>query len=169
MKARLWKLHPMSHAIQSRGFTLIEVLVSLVILAIGLLGLAVMQVAAMQNTQGSSLRAQAVLMAYDIVDRMRANIVGANNGDYDIGVDDAAPAAPVCLGVAADCDTAQLGQFDLAQWRTSLNAYLPSGTGSIETVDIGDTTLVTINVRWLDPYSAEAGAELLTISAELPQ
>lgn len=159
----------MSHNFRSRGFTLIEVLVSLVILAIGLLGLAVMQVASMQNTQGGSLRAQAVLMAYNIVDRMRANIAGSNNGAYDIAVDDPIPAAPGCLGAEANCSTAQLGQFDVAQWRTSLNAYLPSGAGAIETADIGDTTLVTVNVRWLDPYSAEAGAELLTISAEIQQ
>jgi type IV pilus assembly protein PilV len=157
------------NATESRGFTLIEVLVSMVILAIGLLGLAVLQIASMQNTQGGYLRAQATLLAYDIIDRMRANIPGVSAGNYDIALADPAPGGPSCLGAAADCNVVDLGQFDVDQWRASLGAYLPDGKGSIAAADIGATTLVTVNVQWIDPYSANKGAEQLNLVAELMQ
>jgi type IV pilus assembly protein PilV len=153
----------------SRGFTIIEVLVSLVILAIGLLGLAVLQIASMQNTQGGYLRAQATLLAYDVIDRMRANIRGVSDGNYDIALADPAPGGPSCLGVAANCNVAEMGQFDVTQWRASLGAYLPNGNGSIAAADIGTTTRVTVNVQWIDPYSADQGAEQLDLVAELMQ
>lgn len=148
---------------------MIEVLVALVILAIGLLGLAVLQIASMQNVQGGYMRAQATLLAYDIIDRMRANIPGINSGSYDILLADAAPASPACLGAAADCSAAEMGQFDVAQWRTSLGAYLPAGNGSVVTADLGTTTGVTVDIEWIDPYSADQGVEQLELAAELMQ
>ena len=159
------------NATESRGFTLIEVLVSMVILAIGLLGLAVLQIASMQNTQGGYLRAQATLLAYDIIDRMRANIPGVSAGNYDIALATAAPGGLSCLNlvVAPGCTVAEMGNFDVTQWRTSLGAYLPDGNGSIAAADIGTTTRVTVNVQWTDPYSANKGAEQLNLVAELMQ
>ena len=62
------------------GFTLLEVLVALVILSIGLLGLAGLQAASLRYNHSSYLRSQATLIAYDIVDRMRANRQEALNG-----------------------------------------------------------------------------------------
>jgi type IV pilus assembly protein PilV len=153
----------------AQGFTMIEVLIALVILAIGLLGLAVLQITAMQNSQGGYLRAQASILAYDIVDRMRANITGVNSGTYDLALADAAPASPVCIGAAADCSAADMTQFDLAQWRASLGAYLPGGNGSVATADLGTVTRATVTIEWIDPYSADQGVEQVVLAAELMQ
>lgn len=157
------------NATDSKGFTIIEVLISLVILAIGLLGFAVLQIASMQNTQGGYLRAQATLLAYDVIDRMRANIIGVSAGNYDIALADPAPGGTSCLGAGANCNVAEMGQFDVSQWRASLAAYLPNGNGSIAADDLGTTTLVTVNVQWIDPYSANQGVEQLDLVAELMQ
>ncbi|HLE93281.1 MAG TPA: type IV pilus modification protein PilV, partial [Sulfuricaulis sp.] len=60
-------------AFQHRGFSLIEVLVALLVLSIGLLGLAALQTTSLQYNTGSYFRTQATFLAYDIIDRMRAN------------------------------------------------------------------------------------------------
>jgi len=164
----------MNSSRQTSGFTLIEVLVSMVILAVGVLALISLQINAMKNTQGGYLRAQASLMAYDIADRMRANIPAVNAQNYDLAMAAPAPVAVSCLGIAADCSTTQLALFDLSQWRTRLANYLPGGTGSINTVAGAGMTQATISVQWVDPFSADPnnasqGVESLTITAELPQ
>ena len=65
---------------KNHGFTLIEVLISMVILAIGLLGLAGIQMMGLQNNLSSYHRGQATLLVYDMADRMRTNIVHAKLG-----------------------------------------------------------------------------------------
>jgi type IV pilus assembly protein PilV len=153
--------------LSEKGFTLIEVLVSMVILSIGLLTLVAMQLTAMQNTQGGYLRAQASMVAYDIMDRMRANIPAVTNGDYDLAAGAPAPAMPACTGIEADCSTDEMADFDLALWRTVAGIYLPGGDGSVVTVDNGGSTQVTVNLTWTDPYSAGDGVEQLAMVAEL--
>lgn len=153
----------------SRGFTIIEVLVSMVILSIGVLGLGMLQIATIQNTQGGYLRSQATILAYDIIDSMRANIPAVTGGDYSIALGAPTPAAVNCYGLVANCTTNQLASSDLNRWRTVLGNYLPTGSGQVTTLDIGTTTQVTVTVAWLDPYSAESGSEQLVLAAELPQ
>ena len=153
----------------SKGFTLIEVLVSMVILSIGVLGLGVLQLTAMQNTQGGYQRSQATILAYDIIDSMRANILAVTSGDYKITFAAVTPTAVDCYGLAANCTTAQMATSDINRWRTVLGNYLPAGNGQVDTVDIGTTTQVTVTVTWLDPYSAESGNEQLVLVSELPQ
>lgn len=68
-----------------RGTSLLEVLISVLIMAVGLLGIAAMQATALRNSQGSTERSQAVIMSYSIVDAMRANRVAAIAGQYNTG------------------------------------------------------------------------------------
>ncbi len=153
----------------SRGFTIIEVLVSMLILSFGVLSLGVLQITALQNTQGGYLRSQATILAYDIVDSMRANIPAVTGGDYRLTFEAQTPAAVDCYGDEADCSTDQMASADLNRWRTVLGNYLPSGNGQVGTVDIGDSTQVTVSITWVDPYSVESGNEQLVMLAELPQ
>ena len=150
------------------GFTVIEVLVSLLVLSVGLMGLASLQVVGLQNTQGGAQRAQAAFLAYDITDRMRSNIAAVNAGNYNFNggvIND-----PVnCIGAEANCTTAQIAQFDLGQWQTLLGTYLSNGTGTIATADIGTTTQVTVTVRWADAYTIDNGNEVVVFTTELRQ
>lgn len=154
---------------KTKGFTIIEVLVAMVILSIGVLGLGVLQLAAMQNTQGGYLRSQATILAYDIIDSMRADIPAVTDGDYRITFADATPVAVDCYGLAANCTNRQMAISDLNRWRTVLGNYLPAGSGQVNTVDLGTTTQVTVTVTWVDPYTAASGNEQIVLVSELPQ
>jgi type IV pilus assembly protein PilV len=123
-----------------QGFTLFEVLIALVVLSVGLLGLASLQTNTLKFNQGAYLRSQATNLAYDLADRMRANRAAAITNAYD-GVD-YATTLPDCnpAGVAG----ASVAERDISAWRIALVCALPLGNGSIDT----NGRSVTISVRW---------------------
>ena len=109
------------------GFTLIEVLVSSLILSIGLLGVAGLQALSLKNNQSAYMRSQATALAYDLSDRMRSNVAGANAGFY-------APAAAATRGpctTTLGCSPQQMAQNDLSEWLGALAANLPMGSGFV--------------------------------------
>jgi len=120
------------------GFSLIEVLISLLILGVGLLGLASLQAVGLQGNHGAYLRSQATLMSYDIVDAMRASPNAALNGRYNRGLEDAIPDAE---------PTSPIEEQDLDQWLNNLRNLLPEGRGAI---DVGNDGRVVITVSWLE-------------------
>ncbi|HOB61103.1 MAG TPA: type IV pilus modification protein PilV [Candidatus Competibacteraceae bacterium] len=130
------------------GFTLLEILVSIIILAVGLLGLASLQATSIRFNQSAYLRSQATVLAYDMIDRMRANIVAAHNGNYDIAVTDTAPTG-----------TSQLTDIDRRQWRIALS-HLPSGTGGI--THSGDQ--FTVIVQWDDSRGQSAAQQFVVMT-----
>jgi type IV pilus assembly protein PilV len=134
----------------NNGFALFEVLVAVVILSIGLLGLAGLQVTGQRNNHSAYLRSQAVFLAYDMMDRMRANMRGVTAGDYNSisGI----PADPGC--VTTGCTPAQLAQYDAYEWNTLMAQQLPSGQGTVAAAG----TLYTITVMWDDDRGGGAGA-----------
>lgn len=129
-----------------KGLTLIEVLISLLVLSIGILGLATLQTVSLNLNAGASQRSQATALAYDMADKMRANRQAALAGAYDIAVEDPVPtcAAPSAAGTVA----AQ----DISTWRMALACRLPQATGSI----VRAGTQVTLTVQWDDSHGEEA-------------
>ena len=124
------------------GFTLLEILVAMLVLAIGLLGLAGLMTSSMRNNLSASHRTQATWMAYDIVDRMRANRASAVTGGYATGI-----------GAPGACQTAwptagTVPQQDIAIWKNQLACVLPAGDGSIAVNTA--TRVATVTVRWDD-------------------
>jgi type IV pilus assembly protein PilV len=112
---------------RARGFSMLEVLVALLVLSVGLLGLAALQTMGLKFNTQSYQRTQAVLNAYDIIDRIRANPGGVLTGGYDdIGKDDAVPSLPTC-----PCSPAQMANYDIAQWKNSLTGVLTQGKGAV--------------------------------------
>src|SRR5690606_35939345 len=105
------------------GFSLIEVLVALLVLSVGLLGLAMLQIEGLKHNTDAYYRTQATVLAYDIMDRMRANSDAARNGDY---VSTAIPAEETCGDTSSGCGSpAALASYDLHHWYTQLKAALP--------------------------------------------
>lgn len=129
-----------SGAGREQGFTLLEVLITVLVLSLGLLGLAALQVASIRDTQGAYLKAQAVNGAYQIIDAMRANRDDALDGDYDDGFG---------AGVDSYCveDPAAVAS-DLCDWERTLDGALPNGQGA---VDVDGNGVATICVRWTEP------------------
>jgi type IV pilus assembly protein PilV len=142
----------MSKQLQS-GFTLIEVLVSLVVLSIGLLGIGKLVLFSAHANDSAYLRGQATELAYEILDNMRANRETAVTQGYDTALT-AVPANPgSCL--AATCSPVQLALYDVYTWKMRLatqpsgQGTLPSGKGSVVTSTTTPTT-ATITVQWDD-------------------
>lgn len=112
------------------GLTLIEVLIAVVVLAIGLLGIAGLQSAALSNNLISYQYTQASSLAQAMIERMRANRDGVRSGAYAIAADATPPAAGVnCASTA--CTSAQQAQWDIAVIYTQLSA-------SVDTTNVPD-------------------------------
>ncbi len=112
----------------SAGFTLIEVLIAVVVLSIGLLGLASLQLNSMQQNREAFMRTQALILAYDMADRMRANMDAVEDGDYDL------PGSGAKVGACTTttgCNSAQMASNDAAEWEDMLELNLPSGEGVV--------------------------------------
>jgi type IV pilus assembly protein PilV len=121
-----------------RGTTLVETLVALVVLSVGLLGIAALQMTSLRNNRGAHLRSQAQVLAYDIADRMRANRNVALANAY-----------VVALGVTPAGGT--LNALDLQEWKATLARALPSGDGEITRVG----NLFRIRIRWTDSLGVQ--------------
>lgn len=123
------------HLCVSRGFSMIEVLVAVIILSIGLLGLAGLQSFGLVHNQSASFRSTASIMAYGILDSMRANRLAADQGSYNHALGNSAPAGST---VPAQ---------DVSVWLNELAARLPAGTGAIAVDTAGR---ITITIQWDD-------------------
>ena len=117
-----------------RGFTLLEVLVAIVVLSIGLLGLAGLMASSLKNSHSAYQRTQATWLAYDALDRMRANRAVALASGYNLALG----ATPGGSGLAA---------ADLNEWDAALTNTLPAGDGSITVTANGRATII---VQWND-------------------
>lgn len=136
------------------GFTLMEVLVALVVLSVGLLGLAALQATGTRYIHGSYLRSQVVVQAYDMADRMRVNLPGVKAGAYN-NMSGIPSSHPNCSGnsSANNCTATEMAQFDLWHWNTTNAALLPSGTGSVVVATgVGGCAVAncicTITINW---------------------
>jgi type IV pilus assembly protein PilV len=144
---------PINHH-SNRGLTLIEVLATVVILSIGLLGLAGMHFQGLKNNQSSYFRSQATLLAYSAFDAMRANRESALNEDYDI-----------TIGTAASTD-GTVAKDDLVSWKADLQAALPSGDGSIDCTEA--TSICVVVVQWDDTIGqGGSSTQQFTVTAEM--
>lgn len=141
-----------------RGFSLLEVLVALVVLSLGLLGIAGLQLTSVRYGYSANLLYQAALQANDMADRMRANMVGVNAGAYNnisgVGAD------PGCISVS--CSPAQMAATDAYQWNTLNATQLPSGAGTV--TGAGANSVFTITLTWNEPGPGNMGIIARTFS-----
>lgn len=138
------------------GFTLLEVMIALVIFSIGLLGLAGLQAGGLRTNTQAQLRTIAVIQAYDMAERIRANPRGIEDGDYD-ALDDDTPTAEDCISAA--CTAAEMAIYDYYEWETINQDVLPSGHGTVTSALIGGgaTRLFTITVMWDEERTGVTG------------
>ncbi len=166
---------------EQRGFTLIEVLVAMLIVAVGILGVAGMQVVSLQQNRNALLRDQALQLGNDILDRMRANPLTDYSADPVVTLDSEPPASENCMD--DNCDRNEMKEFDVAQWKCSLNpiddagevydictefgiaqATLPDGKGSIER----DGSVHIITVEWVNDREGNVSQVILRTRTEAP-
>lgn len=137
---------------RNTGFTLLEALIALVVLSIGLLGIAALQGAGLRSNHSAYLASQAALLAYDMADRIRANPAG-NYAGFASG-------PTTCVG--GPPGSTDLDAADKWEWGCDLvGQLLPNGEGTIEGVPVvgpPPATRYTITISWEDRTLA-AGAE----------
>jgi type IV pilus assembly protein PilV len=117
-----------------KGFSLVEVMVSILVLALGVIGAAGMQLTALRTSQQSSLHTMALQLASEMADRVRTNDSqlrrkDADNPflDLDYSASQAQTGARATLCYSQSCDGDQLADFDLYEWKARLHAALPAG------------------------------------------
>ena len=136
------------------GFTLLEVLIAIVVLSIGLLGLAGLQAAGLRNNNSAYMRTIATQQIYDMTDRLRNKPEGVASTGYDAvtGI----PTSPNldCL-TATGCSPADMATYDAFEWNTANKNLLPSGQGTVTRV--GTTNRFTITVMWDDARTGATG------------
>lgn len=143
-----------------RGVSLIEVLVSILIAAVGLLALAGANVASVRYTKMSQYRGTATLLANDIGERMRANKLGLAGYDFqatDFAGQATAPtltSADLCDSyLIAPCTAAAIANYDLKTWRILVRDQLPQGSVFIAVQAI--QTAADVWLVWHDPSVAD--------------
>lgn len=137
-----------------RGVGLIEVMVAVLVLGVGLLGIAAMQTTALRNSQSSLERGQAVMQTYAILDAMRANVAVARIGGYNLST-----------MTCSQPDAGLLAANDLRDWIGSLKQSLnDSACGQINCGSLS----CEISVQWDDSRGAGGSdAHVVTTRARL--
>ncbi len=146
----------------NRGFSLIEVLIALVVLAVGLLGVAMMQIMNLRFTQSANQRTIATNLAYELVDMMRTNRLlsaqyqAITYDSFDAGV--VSDAADGC-GRDTGADAADPAS-NMARWRCEVRASLPNGEAVVRLPGNG---VVEVDMRWSDAHWEEEVADQQTV------
>jgi type IV pilus assembly protein PilV len=132
------------------GFSLIEMLIALLVVTVGLLGMAGLQAYSLRNNVSAYHRSVADDLAYQILDMMRANRPGALNGSYD-----------TIRGTAASGSRARI---DLDNWQSAIAHFLPGGQGI---VDCAIPPVCAVTIQWNDNRVASGLMQQLTVSTRL--
>lgn len=155
----------------SKGATMLEILVSILVLSLGLLGVAGLQTTGLKSNHSAYLRSQATHIANDIIDRMRTNREGVGLGLYSSVNSSTLPANPNCISTAAGCNATQLAQHDIREWALSGQALLPSFVGSISVDGLGTATtrddVFVIRVQWNDKSDTNRPNKTLRINVRI--
>jgi type IV pilus assembly protein PilV len=141
---------------KSKGFSLIEVLVAVLVLAIGLLGVAALQINATRANQSAELRSQASMLAYFMLDAMRANRKAAISGAYN--TEDKLCEAP--------SSPSTLAENDQKTWLEALKPNLvdqPSTCGEIAC----NIDTCTVKVYWDDSRAGGASDQVIEVKSRL--
>jgi type IV pilus assembly protein PilV len=131
------------HARQS-GFSLIEVLVALIVMSVGMLGIAVLYVQGMQAGRTSLFRHHAITLAGDVADRIRANPLAGAAYAAATGADNG------CVAGGVDCDADEMAANDIFIWQAEAADSVPNGTVTVA-FDGATPPNYTITVSWDEP------------------
>lgn len=160
-------IHHNRHARRAQGFSLIEVLVSMLVLTIGLIGAAMMQLHAFRTTEQSNFQDTAVTLARQIADEIRANNIEMNKppgANPFLPLSFAAPGSPGATATncyTGSCSAAAMAAQNIVEWKRRIADILPDGRLEI----CRDATPVNANgdFVWCDPSGAAPGAGPITI------
>jgi type IV pilus assembly protein PilV len=141
------------------GFSLVEALVALIVISVGMIGIAALYGQGLRASSTALYRTQAVNLAADMADRIRANRAGTT------AYEGAAGDRNCDAGDNNDCDPADMAAHDLWLWQAQVVAQLPGGVGAVS-VDTTTPPTYDISVSWQDPGAAAPITYTMTV--EIP-
>lgn len=145
------------YAKQQRGIALIEVLIAMLVTAIGILGVVSLQVVSLKTAQNATLQAQANVLGYDMLDRLRANSTLAKAGSYNLADDADTPTG-----------TTAIQDIDRRQWRTMLANSLPAAAdGTKASISCTTAGICTIIIPWSENNNTGDNDRSITLVSEL--
>lgn len=139
---------------RQRGFSLLEVLVSMLIIMIGALGIAGMQLLALTSTENARYQNVATMLGVSLTAAMQANVAYWGSPPASIAVTGASntggpPAfSGTCLGLANVCTAPQMAAYDLKLWGKEVADLLPSGTATITCPAGSSPAICTLKLTW---------------------
>jgi len=147
------------------GFTLLEVLIALCVLAAGMLGVGMMLLESIRASRSALHRTAAVALAADLGERIRANRAAGSAYALGLGAVAGTPASGCAISDA--CDPLEVAERDLYQWQQSVLAALPAAVTRVQVAPISGLPASTfaITVRWAQPGDAHAATLVLTVQA----
>lgn len=131
------------------GFSLIEVLIALIVMSVGMLGIAGLYVHGMQAGRTSLFRHHAVTLAGDVADRIRANPMAG------VAYEGAGSTAGNCVAGGVNCSREQMAANDIALWQAQAAETLPNGDVDVTFVNAVPTTY-TVVVSWSEAGTAQS-------------
>ncbi len=135
-----------------KGFGILEILITVFVLAVGLLGIASLQTLGFRASQSSYMRTIAAYKAYEMIDRMRANPDGISGGSYN-AISGIPEVATNCSQTT--CSSSEMAVYDTNQWNDELAGLLPTGQGTVAGAGSGSVFQVTI--RWDESRTGATG------------
>lgn len=145
---------------RNRGTTLIEVLAAVLILAGGLLGMAALQTRSLTYSNIAYFNTRASMLAYDMLDRIKANSVYSIDGPGYTASLGSIPSNYPRDCETSDCTPTNLAKYDIDQWKFMVDNQLPEGDASIQRVDSPEGRTYTISVFFDDSKGAEARRQI---------
>lgn len=138
------------------GVGLIEVLISLLIIAIGVLGMVAIHNRSLQYNHSAYVYSQATLLAADMLDRIQANsLLAKTSSSYQVNA--TAYAFSQCLAEEypnrcerGSCTTTEMAVYDILQWKFQLACQIPGSQGTITYLDSGDLRTYTVRLSFTD-------------------
>lgn len=165
---------------QQKGLGLIEILVTVLLVSVGFLAAARMQVEGMRFSQGAYFQSQAYFLATDMINRMRTNSAGVLNGEYDNITTSADANNPRCSDVL--CNSSEIALQDIYDWsayfhapqgsnQTSFIAALPSSDNIAATASVAplDDNLYAVTLIWSELVGGADTEQTLTLNFALEQ
>ncbi|MGP1677520.1 MAG: type IV pilus modification protein PilV [Burkholderiales bacterium] len=148
------------------GFSMIEVLISLVLIAVAMFGHAGLQLNAMKFAKSGASRTQAAFLSNELAERMEANKAGSVGGNYVVASESSTPSTAATDCLTAACNATALAAYDLAEWTTRVAATLPPGASwQITNPTAGNPSWYTIVVNWPDRRANTASTTYATAGA----